>query len=96
MGGHVQMYQPRVRLAKSNPEAALYGASSDDKQELEDVEVESASELSFNVGRAWDAWAGIGLDKGHSVTTFENALLRHKMIDAIYRSAEKGTRENYF
>ncbi|KAF2622536.1 NAD-binding Rossmann fold oxidoreductase family protein [Macroventuria anomochaeta] len=95
MGGHVQMYQPTIKLARSDPQVALYGATSDAKQELEAVEVEKASEMSFNVGRAWDAWAGVGLDKGHHVTTFENALLRHKMIDAIYRSAEKGTRENY-
>ncbi|KAF1364561.1 NAD-binding Rossmann fold oxidoreductase family protein [Lizonia empirigonia] len=83
-GGHIQMYQPAVKIAKSDP-----------RQELEDVKVELASEMSYNVGRAWDAWAGVGLDKGHSVTTFEDALLRHKMIDAIYRSAEKGTKENY-
>ena len=95
MGGHVQMYQPTVKLATYNPQTALYGATSNARQELESVEVEKASEMSFNVGRAWDAWAGVGLDKGYSVTTFEDALLRHKMIDAIYRSAEKGTRENY-
>jgi predicted dehydrogenase len=57
--------------------------------------VEKATEMFANTGRAWDAWAGQGLEKGYSVTTFEDALLRHKMIDAIYRSAEKGTRENY-
>lgn len=95
MGGHVQMYQPTVKLSKSDPQMALYKAASDDKQELEIVEVEKASDFSYNVGKAWDAWAGVGLHKGHSVTTFEDALLRHRMIDAIYRSAEKGTRENY-
>lgn len=95
MGGHVQMYQPTVKFAAFNPSAALYGATAGAKQELETVEVEKAVDLSFNVGRAWDAWAGVGLDKGHSVTTFEDALLRHKMLDAIYRSADKGTKENY-
>lgn len=95
MGGHIQMFQPTVKIAKSDPDVVLYSAPSDTKQELEDIKVELASEMSYNVGRAWDAWAGVGLDKGHSVTTFEDALLRHKMIDAIYRSAEKGTKENY-
>lgn len=84
MGGHVQMFQPTVKLAKSGAQATL-----------EAVEVVKASDTSYNVGRAWDAWAGVGLDKGHSVTTFEDALLRHRMIDAIYRSAERGTKENY-
>lgn len=94
MGGHVQMYQPTVKFAAFDPSAALY-ATTDAKQELETIEVEKAADMSFNVGRAWDAWAGVGLDKGHSVTTFEDALLRHRMIDAIYRSAETGKKENY-
>ncbi|KAF2997964.1 transcription regulator gal80 [Curvularia kusanoi] len=95
MGGHVQMFQPTVKFVKFDPEAAMYGVPSGDKQELENVEVEQAPDVSFNVGKAWDAWAGVGLDEGHSVTTFEDALVRHKMIDAIYRSAERGTKENY-
>ncbi|KAF2015367.1 NAD-binding Rossmann fold oxidoreductase family protein [Aaosphaeria arxii CBS 175.79] len=82
MGGHVQMYQPTVKLAEG-------------QKELETVEFEKAADFSYNVGKAWDAWAEVGLDKGHAVTTFEDALVRHKMIDAIYRSAEKGTKESY-
>jgi predicted dehydrogenase len=82
MGGHVQMSQPTVKLAMG-------------QEELKDVEVEKAADPSFNVGKAWDAWAGVGLDKGYTVTTWEDAVLRHRMIEAIYRSAEKGTRENY-
>jgi predicted dehydrogenase len=83
MGGHVQMFQPTVKLAMEGQEG------------LEDVQLEKAADFSFNVGKAWEAWAGVGLDQGYSVTTFEDALIRHKMIEAIYRSAEKGTRENY-
>ena len=94
MGGHVQIHQPTIKFAKSNPTTGSYGISSDERHRLEDVEVERV-EVPFNVGRAWDAWVGVGLDKGHRVTTFEDALLRHKMIEAIYLSAEKGTRENY-
>ncbi|KAF1922465.1 NAD-binding Rossmann fold oxidoreductase family protein [Didymella exigua CBS 183.55] len=95
MGGHVQMYQPTIKIAASDTSPALYGETPHAKQELEVVKVETAAHASFNVGRAWDAWAGVGLDKGNSVTTFEDALLRHKMIDAIYRSAETGKKENY-
>jgi predicted dehydrogenase len=94
-GGHVQIWQPTVKLALHSPEVAMYSVSTNDTTRLEEVEVEKATEMSANVGRAWDAWAGEGLEKGYSVTTFEDALVRHKMIDAIYRSAEKGTRENY-
>jgi predicted dehydrogenase len=81
MGGHVQMFQPTVKFATD--------------EKVEDIFVEKAEDFSFNVGRAWDAWAGVGLSEGSSVTTWDDALIRHKMIDAIYRSAEHGTRENY-
>jgi predicted dehydrogenase len=79
MGGHVQMFQPTVKIALG-------------QEELREVEVEKAEDTSFNVGRAWDAWAGEGVG---SVTTWEDAVIRHKMIEAIYRSAEKGTKEDY-
>lgn len=79
--GHIQMFQPTLKLATDVG--------------MEEVSVEKSADFSFNVGKAWDAWAGVGLDQRYSVTTFEDALLRHKMIDAIYRSAERGTRENY-
>ena len=76
------MFQPTVKLAVG-------------EGELKEVEVEKAGDFSFSVGKAWDAWAGIGTENGYSVTTWEEALVRHKMIEAIYRSADKGTRENY-
>ncbi|KAF2194469.1 NAD-binding Rossmann fold oxidoreductase family protein [Zopfia rhizophila CBS 207.26] len=84
--GHIQMFQPSLKFV-GNGEGA----------KLEELEVEKAGDFdkgdfSFNVGRAWDAWAGKG--KG-SVTTFGDALVRHKLIEAVYRSAEKGTRERY-
>jgi predicted dehydrogenase len=81
VGGHVQMFQPTIKLATDAG--------------MEEVSVDKAADFSFNVGKAWDAWAGVGLDQGYSVTTWDDALVRHKMIDAIYRSAERGTRENY-
>jgi hypothetical protein len=81
MGGHVQMVQPTIKLTIGDS--------------TEEIETDKAADFSFNVGKAWDAWAGVGLDQGYSVTTWDDALVRHKMIDAIYRSAERGTRENY-
>jgi predicted dehydrogenase len=88
-GGHVQMNQPTVKIARSDP------AVSGTVEDLENVDVADGSALWHNVGKAWDAWAGVGLDEGHRVPTFEDALIRHKMLHAIYQSAEKGTRENY-
>ncbi|KAF1977240.1 NAD(P)-binding protein [Bimuria novae-zelandiae CBS 107.79] len=87
--GHIQTNQPTVKIARSDP------AVSSTTAHLENVEIADMSGIPHNVGKAWDAWIGVGLDKGHRAPTFEDALVRHKMIDAIYRSAEKGTRENY-
>ncbi|KAF2259326.1 NAD(P)-binding protein [Lojkania enalia] len=86
--GMIMIFEPSVRFFDSK--------GNEEDIELEAPEVPSDfANAGFNVGRAWDAWAGYGLEKGTSVTTFEDAVLRHKMIDAIYRSAEKGTRESY-
>jgi predicted dehydrogenase len=81
MGGHIQMFQPTIKFATD--------------ESIEELEVDKAADFSFNVGKAWDALAGEGLEEGYSVTTWEDALIRHKMIDAIYRSGESGKRENY-
>lgn len=79
--GHVQMYQPKVRFARTGEEA----------KELE-VYQWADDDFSYAVGEGWNAFAGKG--DGH-VTTFEDALLRHKMIEAIYKSNENGKREKY-
>jgi len=78
--GHLQMYQPKVRLAKAGEEA-------------KDLDVKwVGADFGYAVGEAWNAFAGKG--DGH-VTTFEDALLRHKMIEAIYKSNDSGRRESY-
>ena len=53
-------------------------------------------------GLATPAFGGIGpvyeaFARGKEGTwaTFEDALTRHRMVEAIYRSAEMGTRESY-
>jgi len=78
--GHLQMYQPKVKFAKAGEEA-------------KDLDVKwVGDDFGYAVGEAWNAFAGKG--DGH-VTTFEDALLRHKMIEAIYKSNESGKREVY-
>ncbi|EXJ54647.1 hypothetical protein A1O7_09988 [Cladophialophora yegresii CBS 114405] len=58
----------------------------------EEIETEVAADWAYNVDKAWDAFVSRGLG---TVPTFEDALVRHRMIDAIHRSHEKGTREAY-
>jgi len=78
--GHVQMFQPVLKFVKSGQAKGL-----------EVVEVEDGSALQYNVGKAWDAFAA----GAEGVVTFQDALVRHRMIDAIYRSEESGRRETY-
>ncbi|OQV04675.1 hypothetical protein CLAIMM_09525 [Cladophialophora immunda] len=80
--GHIQMFHPTIKFVKAGAGGAR----------LEEIAVEPARDFAYNVGKVWDAVMGEG-DGG--VVTFEDALLRHRMIDAIYRSNERGTRESY-
>ncbi|KIW98556.1 uncharacterized protein Z519_00217 [Cladophialophora bantiana CBS 173.52] len=80
--GHIQMFHPTIKFVKAGAGAA----------QLKEIDVEPATDFAYNVGKAWDAVMGEG---DGSVVTFEDALLRHRMIDAMYRSNEKGTRESY-
>lgn len=79
--GHVQMFQPTLKFVSSEQGA-----------ELKAVEVTQAKDFTYNVGSAYDAFAGKG--DGHA-TTFEDAVVRHRMIEAIYKSDKNGTRESY-
>ena len=79
--GHVQMFQPTMKFVSAAPDA-----------KMETVEVVEAKDFSYNVGSAYDAFAGIG---DGCVTTFEDAVVRHRMIEAIYKSDRDGTRESY-
>lgn len=61
---------------------------------MRQIGVEVPKGVDYNVGKAWDAVAGTGTAAGKAVT-FEEALVRMKMIQAIYRSNESGKRESY-
>ncbi|KAF2123293.1 NAD-binding Rossmann fold oxidoreductase family protein [Dothidotthia symphoricarpi CBS 119687] len=94
MAGNIQTFQPTVKFVKEDHAFRSMGSAVAQK-EPEVIYPGKTGELDFSVGKAWEAWAGAGLDEGYSVTTFEDALVRHRMIDAIYRSAKQGTKENY-
>ncbi|OCL04465.1 hypothetical protein AOQ84DRAFT_416225 [Glonium stellatum] len=79
--GHIQMYQPTLKFASREQGA-----------ELEAVEVTEAKDFTYNIGSAYDAFAE--KSDGH-VTTFEDALVRHRMIQAIYTSDMNGIRGTY-
>ncbi|KIX96014.1 uncharacterized protein Z520_08269 [Fonsecaea multimorphosa CBS 102226] len=80
--GHIQMFHPTIKFVKAGAKAG----------QLKEMDVEPAKDFAYNVGKVWDAF--MGGEDGEFVT-FEDALLRHRMIEAIYRSNEKGTRESY-
>lgn len=86
-GGHVQIFHPTLKFVEVGKKDKDGGDAG-----LNEVQVQTPDGPSYNVGVAWDAFVGEGPG---SVVTFEDALLRHKMIDAIYRSNETGKRESY-
>lgn len=79
--GHVQMFHPKLSFVGTG-----------EGVKLEEVQVEEAKEFSHNVGMAWETFVG---KADGSVTTFEDALVRHRMIDSIYKSVQTGRREKY-
>ena len=80
--GHVQMFEPSLKFVSSKKDA-----------KLEAVEVnEQCKDFTYNVGSAYNAFVGVG---DGNLTTFEDAVVRHRMIDAIYKSNRDGTRETY-
>ncbi|KIX96286.1 uncharacterized protein Z520_08064 [Fonsecaea multimorphosa CBS 102226] len=90
--GLVEMFHPSLKFVRAEEQESFKFFDDGKGPQPEEVKVEVASDFSYNVGQAWDAFAGAG---SGTVTTFEDALVRHKMIEAIYRSSEKGTRETY-
>lgn len=80
--GHIQMFQPTLKFVPN----------SGDDAKFEDVEVPKNDGVGSNVGSAYDAFVGAG---DGNVTAFEDTVIRHRMIDAIYKSDKNGTRESY-
>ncbi|KAJ9646669.1 hypothetical protein H2204_000361 [Knufia peltigerae] len=81
--GVPQLYHPTLRFV-----------SAERGSKIKEIPVEgpTAPDFSWNVGMEWDAFAG---QNDGSTPTFEDALVRHRMIEAIYRSNTSGSRERY-
>ena len=50
---------------------------------------------SGHFGGIGEVYAAFAEGKKEGLVDFDEAVKRHKMVEAIYRSAEKGTRESY-
>ncbi|KAI3539264.1 oxidoreductase family protein [Colletotrichum abscissum] len=79
--GNNQGFPPTIKFVKAEPSAVL-----------EVVEVDEVKGFSNNTGKAWEAFAG----GSGEAPDFDVALIRHRMLDAIYRSSELGTREEHW
>ncbi|KXH36087.1 oxidoreductase [Colletotrichum nymphaeae SA-01] len=80
--GNIQGFPPTIKFVKAEPGAVL-----------EAVEVDEVKGFSDNIGKAWEAFAGAAPGEAPD---FEVALIRHRMLDAIYKSSELGTKEEYW
>ena len=79
--GHVQMFEPTLKFVSSEKDA-----------KFEEIKLEQVKDFTHNVGSGYDAFVGVG---DGSLTTFEDAVIRHRMIEAMYKSNRDGTRETY-
>ena len=86
----IQMAATKLLMYKmpETPAAGIY----EEKKPAEWVEVEVAPFIAFGgIGEVYQAVA----EGRPGLVDFEEAVKRHHMVDAIFRSAEKGTRETY-
>ena len=91
-------------LAFSPAKLYLYKPIQQDESKMKNVYKpnEGVSWEEVDVGTPTPAFGGIGLvyeafasGKEGTYVDFDGAVKRHKMLEAIYRSAETGTRETY-
>ena len=67
----------------------LYGSF--DGEDMKEIPLHDEQATHVNVGRAYDEFA----KEGGVYATWEDAVVRHRLIDAIYRSAETGSKQTY-
>lgn len=91
-------------LAFSPPTLYLYKPIEAEEPRMKNVykPAEGGTWQEVDVGTPTPAFGGIGpvyeafaSGKEGAYVDFDEAVKRHKMVEAIYRSAEKGTRETY-
>jgi len=85
--GSLKFDGPSVLIGYGQP--TLYQFTPGQGAMWEEVKVDSA--MFGGIGEVYAAYA----DGKEGFVDFEGAVQRHKMVEAIYRSAEKGTRESY-
>ncbi|KAG8534391.1 uncharacterized protein KY384_001236 [Bacidia gigantensis] len=89
----VQMAQTKLSLYEVPQDDAAGLYEKNVAAPWKDIEVEA--NMAFGgVGEVYQAFAEGDGGKG-IVVDFEEAVKRHRLLDAIFRSAEKGTRETY-
>ena len=85
--GELQVKGPMGHLQMSFPK--LY--ASFDGGDLQEIPINDEQATHVNVGRAYDEFA----KEGGQYPTWEDAVIRHRMIEAIYKSAKSGMKQTY-
>ena len=58
---------------------------------MQEIPLHDEQATHVNVGRAYDEFA----KEGGLYPSWEDAVVRHRLIEAIYRSAQTGTKQTY-
>jgi predicted dehydrogenase len=85
--GELQVKGPTGHLQLSFP--TLY--ASFDGEDMVEITIHDEQATHVNVGRAYDEFA----KEAGVYPTWEDAVVRHRMIEAIYKSAQSGTKQTY-
>jgi len=85
--GELQVKGPTGHVQMSFPK--LY--ASFDGKDMEEIKIDEEQATHVNVGRAYDEFA----KEDGVYPTWEDAVIRHRMIEAIYKSAQTGTKQTY-
>ena len=98
--GALVLEQPRGATGPHTGTAAVYRAGRNDDA-LEPVTVEQEawvaeaglSGAAVNVAKAWQAFAAGVASGDRAVPTFDDAVIHHRLVDAVRRSNETGARQ---
>lgn len=92
--GQITITAPAIALSfgHAGAEIKVYDLASDSVEVVELPEDDKADLpiMARNPARALEAFA-----RGEKVPDFEDALVRHRLLDALYRSSEKGEKVTY-
>lgn len=85
----IQMFAPKLyRFKKAEQAWQIHYVAQKESGTWEEVEAETKSQV-------FEEYLAFAEDRKDSYVSFDQAVVRHRMVEAIWKSARDGTRETY-